>query len=194
MKRPILIALLGYIIGIIWGLYLKISIVFLHIITVIIIYLLLQIINKTYNKMSIRLKNSARIIKTILVSKDTKKVLIIIFIATLISSTIIKYYNKQYETKYKNTGKAIYTATVLEEKKEKKYYLQYKIQIEKVNNKNVKQYKLLLRIKNKKQKLGIGSKIQFEGEYSKPQEQRNTGGFNYQLYLKTRRNIWNSYY
>ena len=42
MKRPILIACVGYIIGIIWGLYLKISIIPFNIFLYFIIYFLLK--------------------------------------------------------------------------------------------------------------------------------------------------------
>lgn len=128
-----------------------------------------------------------RIVKTVLISKSFKKTITLIFIFALISSIIVKYVNSKYEKQYKNIEQATFIATVIEEKKEKQYYLQYKIRIEQINNKKVAHHNLLLKVKDKKQKLHIGNRIQFKGNYQEPQGQRNENGFNYKLYLKTQK-------
>ena len=47
--------------------------------------------------------------------------------------------------------------------------------------------KFLAYIKKSELKLKIGDKINFQAEYSKPTEKRNEGGFDYSLYLKTKK-------
>ena len=182
--RPVLIALIGYIIGIIWELYFKISIAFLYTFIIASIIILQYIISIKYQH---KHSKKLRIIKTILISKSIKKVIIIIFVFALVSSIIVKYVNNKYENQYQNIEQAIFIATIIEERKEKQYYLQYKIRIEQINNKKVKHHHLLLKLKGKKQRLEIGNKIQFQGKYQEPQGQRNEKGINYKLYLKAQK-------
>lgn len=189
MKRPILIALIGYIIGIIWGLYFNISIAFCYPI-LIILYILIQNIklNSTRNtKIFYFIKKKLRILKFFIHNKQVKYMIVVFLVVALCSNITVQKLNKEHETKYENIEKAKFIATIVEEKKEKQYYLQYKVKIEQVNNKKVKPHYLLLKIKNKNTKIKLGDKIQFTSEYQAPQGQRNTGGFNYKLYLKTQK-------
>lgn len=176
MKRPILIALIGYLIGILWGLYFKISIVFLFA-GVYVFYLLLKSI-----KIKI-IKNTIRYIKVFF----NWKAIIIIVVAAFISNTIVINLNYKYENKYSNITEEKFVAIVVSSKKVKKYNNEYKVKIESVNNnKSYKNTYLLLNIPiNNKLTLQYGDKIQFYGEYIKPNKQRNYKGFDYSKYLRS---------
>ena len=130
MKRPILVAIIGYIIGIIVGIYLNRSI-FLFYIPIIAIYLIYRIFNKKNNTIFSRLKenklsrikfnsikkktNSDKIVKNH--SKKLKlfsfkryfryvkifinsKIIFLIILSSIISNSIIIFQNKQYQKIY----------------------------------------------------------------------------------------------
>ncbi len=180
VKRPILIILLGYVAGIIIGLYCKISIV-LFVIPLIFINIILK-----------RLKINGRFINTLRHYTNIlgiKKHVLVFTISLIIANTIVLVLNHSYETKFKNIEEAEFIGTVISEPKQKQYYLQYKIKLEQVNEKNMntKQYKntcLYLNV-NKGLELEYGDKIKFSGTFIKPEVQRNYGGFNYKEYLKS---------
>ena len=163
MKRPILIATIGYIIGIIWELYFKISIVPFFIINLI-IYVI-------FNK---------KIIKY-------KQIIILILIFFIISNIQIKQLNKKYDTLYNNLEEVKIVGTIVSEPKEKEYKTVYKIKVETVNrDRKYKNTYLLLNVKNSsKQEIKYGDKITFNGTFTKPQTKRNYKGFDYKEYLKT---------
>ena len=168
MQKPILIVTLGYIIGIIMGLYCKISIALLYPI-VIIIYLYI--------------KKHNNIIKYAHIF-NIKNIIIVIMISAFISNTIVLNLNNRYNKKYENITKANFIATIVSDKYEKEYGVQYKIKVQSVeNNKTFNNTYLLLNTKDKNN-LQYGDKISFLGEYKSPQEQRNYGGFSYKEYLK----------
>ena len=167
MKRPILIITIGYIIGIIWGLYFKISIVLLYAI-LIVLYI---IINWHYKKRKFKIlsiKRYFRYIKKIL----TINIILIIIITSFISNTIVKYQNNKYETIYKDNTKIEITGVIVSNKKDGKYKL-------KVNENNTNLY--LRTTEN----LEYGDLVTVKGEYQEPQSQRNYKGFDYKEYLKT---------
>lgn len=163
MKRPILIATIGYIIGIIWELYFKISIVPFFIIN--------SIIYVIFNK---------KILKY-------KQIIILILIFFIISNIQIKQLNKKYDTLYNNLEEVKIVGTIVSEPKEKEYKTVYKIKVETVNrDKKYKNTYLLLNVKNSsKQEIKYGDKITFNGTFTKPQTKRNYKGFDYKEYLKT---------
>lgn len=164
IKRPLLIILVGAIIGIIYGLYLNISIA----ITIILLALLLYLIQKN--------KKKAFYFFT------KRKIIILIFLISIISfSLYIILLNSQYEKIYnKIPENTEIIATIISEAKETEYYNSYEI---KVNNKKF----LLYAKKNFFPKLEYGMKVKIEAEYSKPQEARNYKGFSYKNYLKTKK-------
>lgn len=163
MKRPILIATIGYIIGIIWELYFKISIVPFFIINLI-IYVI-------FNK---------KIIKY-------KQIIILILIFFIISNTQIKQLNKKYDTLYNNLEEVKIVGTIVSGPQEKEYKTVYKIKVETINrDKKYKNTYLFLNVKNSsKQEIKYGDKITFNGTFTKPQTKRNYKGFDYKEYLKT---------
>lgn len=167
MKRPILIALIGYIIGIIWELYLnKLSIAFIFII-IIPITLILKSNSNNYNKEKI-------------------KIFVIIIIFILISKFTTQNLRIKYEKLYSSLEEGEFIATIVNNGQEKKYKTVYKIKIESINKEE--KYKntfLLLYIDNAFEKLNYGDKIYFTGKYSKANSATNYKAFDYSEYLKS---------
>lgn len=85
-----------------------------------------------------------------------------------------------YEYKGPHSGK--FYATIESSAKEKQYTNTYDVEIE--GNKFILYVK-----KTQKQQLQIGDKIEFEGKFQEPTSQRNQGGFDYKIYLKTKKII-----
>ena len=169
MKRPILIATLGFITGIIWGLYFNI----VSFIVIIVFSFLLKILLKNKN---------IRIIKVFI----NKEVLILFCIVFLIGNLYIKYLEKDYSKIYKNLNKCNCIGTIVSEKEEKDYTYIYKIKIKEINNNKVRNKNFYISVKKKTNyKLEYADEILFEGEYIKPEVQRNYKGFNYSMYLKS---------
>lgn len=169
MQKPILIVTLGYIIGIIMGLYCKISIALFYIIPIF-IYLIL--------------KQHTEIARYINILK-LQNIIIIMSISAIISNTIVIKLNNNYNKKYQNIKKDNFIATIVSDKHEKQYGVQYKVKVKSIgNNKTFKNTHLLLNISNNTH-LQYGDKITFYGEYKPPEVQRNYGGFSYKEYLQS---------
>lgn len=195
MKRPIFIAMIGYIIGILVGQYLKISIVPFYFL-IIAIYLAKNIIqnhkfnlkqDKIENKISVKrnkklellsFKRFFRYIKIYLNSKT----MILIIISSIISNSIVIIQNKNYEQTYNNLEskeKISLTGIIISNKEEKDYNNKYKIETY-YNNKKIKLYITT----SKDIMLEYGDKIEFTGKYIRPETQRNYKGYDYSNYLK----------
>ena len=110
-NRPIISVLIGYIIGIIMGLYCKISIVLLYLLLTPIFIYLNSVKNKKHEFRLISFNRYFRYVKLIF----TSKVLKIIIISSIISNSITIYQNNKYET-----YKKLYI-----NKKLKTYYIYY---------------------------------------------------------------------
>ena len=168
MKRPILIITLGFLIGIIVGLYLNIA-PFLFLILIFIVLVLKFIYIRSNNK-------CIRILKVFI----KNNIIFLALISAFLSSTYLAYCNKKYESVYNSFNKAQVIATVVSDKKESEYKNSYTIELENYN------IKLILRVsKNKNIELNYADKIKVKGEYIIPEQARNYGGFNYKEYLKT---------
>ena len=165
MKRPILIAALGYIIGIVWGLSFKVVLIFCSIIAI-----CMLIVEKN--------KNILRIINLVI----NKKVTILLLIFIIAGFIHIKFLKYDYEKIYISLENVNIVGTIVSSKKEKQYINEYKIETEKINNIKLKK-KFILLTKNKEIK--YGNKIKLEGTYIKPSKSRNYRGFDYSNYLKT---------
>ena len=167
-NRKIVYITIGYIIGIIWGLYLNSSIVLLYLI----IFLILKILE--YTKISRYIK---LLIKPITI--------VLIIISSMISSTIVKCQNNKYENLYKNVSKITAYAQVIDNGEEKDYKTVYKIKIKEINGNNkFKGTYLYVNIKNKLN-LEYGDYVCIKGEFISPSQNTNYKGFNYKEYLKT---------
>ena len=179
MKRPILIAVIGYIIGIIVGLYFNKSIVLIYI-PIIALYFIYKFCNKE-KKEKFKLLSIKRYFRYIKIYLNSKVILIVI-ISSLVSNTIVIFQNKNYERIYNNLSveeNLNLTGIIIGEKQEKRYYNKYIVEV-KYKNKNLKFY-----ISTKKDiELKYGDKIAFSGTYTRPEKQRNYKGFDYSQYIK----------
>ena len=172
MNRPILIVVIGYIIGILWGLCLKISIVPFYIF-LIAIYIIIQL---PYSKKKFKILSIKRYFRYVkLIFKIN--IILIIIISSFISNLIIKIQENKYQNLFKDGQELGLTAIVVSNKKEKEYYDRYKIKT------TTNEY-LYINV-DKKQKLEYGDKIFIKGIFQEPQTARNYKGFNYKEYLKT---------
>lgn len=178
MKRPILIATIGFIIGIIVGLYLKISIVLFYIPIAVIYFLIKK--NKNENK-KLKLFSIKRYLRYIKIYINSN-VLLIIIISSIISNSITILESKKYEVMYKelsSTENIALVATVISNKEEKEYYNKYKVKT-KYKNKDLRFYITV----DKNKDIKYGDKIKLSGNYIQPESQRNYKGFDYSEYLK----------
>lgn len=166
----IFIIMIAYILGIIWGLYIK-NIVPLFIIIIAIILIKKSKLNK-YIKLLI-----------------PNKKLILIIIILILGFTYTLILEKSFKTKYKNIQEQIKVeGVIVSNVKEKEYKDEYIIKVKSINsNKKYNRTHLKLSIKNNKNKLEYGDEIIFTGEFEEPDIQRNYRGFNYKQYLKTQK-------
>ena len=153
--RPVLVAVIGYIIGILGGLYFSFSMVLFYILMLATYYIV-----KNYLK-----KHRKRKFKLLSVYRYSR---------------IVKYQNKQYENLYQEGENLQITGIVTSQKIEKAYYDLYQVKLLDSNP-----FYLYIQVNKNSEKLEYGDKIQVKGEYKKPSEQRNHGGYDDKSYLKT---------
>ena len=180
MKRPILIVAIGYIIGILWGLYFKFSIALLYIFLATIYVFIRLFFNQKRKFKLLSFRRYLRYLKLIF----TKNVLFLILITSIISNLIVlnKENTRNNMQKYLNgIDKIKLEAVIVQDGTDKEYKDTYKIKTN-INNKKV--YFYLDVKKTIKQELEYGDKIYFEGKYKMPEIQRNYKGFDYNKYLK----------
>lgn len=177
INRPILIILLGYILGIIIGLYCKISIA-IFIIPIIIFYLAIKFKYKKSITQNQKLKHY-------LYMFNIKKVGLIFLSSILIANTIVLLLNNRYEFLFENIEESEYVAIVVGEPTIKQYGVRYKIKIESINEDTRKFKNTYLYLNSKSENLKVGDKVKFTGKFVEPEIQRNYGGFNYKEYLKS---------
>ncbi len=174
MNRPIFIIVIGYIIGIIWGLYLQISIVHFYFF-LLTIYIIIKL---PYHKKKFRIFSIKRYFRYIkLIFK--LNIIFTIIISSLISNIIIRYKDNKYDNLYKGIEGLETTGIVVSNKIEKEYYNRYKIKVIEGKFKNTYLYI------NSKEELEYGDKIDVNGEFIEPSKARNYKGFDYKKYLKT---------
>lgn len=169
MKRPLVIATIGYTIGIIGGLYFSFCIVLFAVLFLLFLYMI------AYFGKDMKIKK-------------LKKSVILCLIFIILGSGIVSYQEKSYEESY-NEEEIEVLGIVISSKKEKEYKDVYKIKVLRVGedksfyNKNIQ-----LNVKKKKgqnQELEYGDLISFSGIYEKPSKSRNEYGFDYSMYLKS---------
>lgn len=160
MQRPLLIVAISYIIGIVIGVYFRMSIPFILIIL---------------------------IINCIIINKKYLKVIIIIIITIIISGTETIYLNNRYENINENlNAKSIkLIGTICSQIEETDYKYIVTIKTEK-RYKNVKMIIYFNKDKVELEKLTYGNEIVIAGKYNEPDGRRNYKGFNYKEYLKTK--------
>lgn len=167
-KRPIVIICIGYIIGILLGVYFEKSISFFS----------------GKSKININAVITTFYIVTLVVIaiiNYKNKIITLFTISFIISNCITNILISNYEKIY-NMEKNEYIGIIISNKIERKYKDEYHI---KINN-----HKFILNVKKnvkKNVKLEYGDKIIFEGVYEKPEKIRNYKGFDYSKYLKTKK-------
>lgn len=161
MNRPIFIITIGYIIGILWGLYFRISIALLYV-----VFFIIYIITKILNQ------------KEILKKVIKLNIIMTIIISSLISNLIINKLNNKYETLYKDKEELKLQVIVVSNKKDKQYYYRYKVKVLTEKYKNTSLYMTT------KKELDYGDILEITGEFDEPSGARNYKGFDYKQYLK----------
>lgn len=154
-----------YIIGILIGLYLQISIVFLLI--VLLILALIFWITKI------------------------KKTYIIFLIIIFIGAVYIRVIDKNFDFKYSNvSNEVIVEGVIINNLNEKDYKYTFTIEVEKINGSDYyKGTKLLVNLK--KNKIGgslpeFGDNIRLSADFERANTSRNYKGFDYSQYLKSK--------
>lgn len=177
-QRPILVAVIGYIIGILWGLYFQFSMVLFYILILTTYYIVKNIL-RNHKKRKFKLLSIDRYSRYLKLIVNTK-VTFILIIFSLISNGIVLYRNNQYETTYQDGENLQEVGIVVSQKTEKQYYDLYQVKLL-----NAKPFHLTIQVSKKSKELEYGDKVNLKGEYKKPSEQRNYGGYNDGAYLKT---------
>lgn len=154
-----------YIIGILIGLYLQISIVFLLI--VLLILALIFWITKI------------------------KKTYIIFLIIIFIGAVYIRVIDKNFDFKYSNvSNEVVAEGVIINNLEEKDYKYTFTIEVEKINGSDYyKGTKLLVNLKKNKIDGSLpefGDKIRLSADLEKPNTSRNYKGFDYSQYLKSK--------
>ena len=188
MKRPIMVIAIGYIIGIIVGLYFNKSIVLFY--ALIVIAVLIKNRTKDINSYKkgiivFSLKRYTRYIKLYI----NKTIIVTLIISSIISNSIILLKNKHYLNTYDKLSKSeiiVFRGIVVSDKESKNYNNRYIVKIkENGNNHNHLFGSTKLYIYTKKNiELSYGDEINVKGKYEKPSIQRNYKGFDYSKYLK----------
>ena len=184
-NRKILASVIGYIIGIILGLYCKISIALLYLI-IFLIYLITSE-GKEHRESSkhdlheaktfklISFKRYFRYIKIIF----SKKVIKIIIISFSISNVIVLFQNYKYENLYKDfDGKDINISGIVVQRSSEKC----RIKVKKGKFKNTYLFVYLNKVGCN---VEYADEITIQGRFSEPTTNTNYKGFDYSKYLKT---------
>ncbi len=110
-NRPILIVAIGYIIGILWGLYFKTSIVLCYIL-ITATYLVIKKLYTTKRSSQFKLLSFYRYSRYLKLIMNKKSIFILIIIS-IISNTIVLYQNQYYEKAYQDGQNIKETAIVI---------------------------------------------------------------------------------
>lgn len=179
-QRPILVAVIGYMIGILWGLYFRFSIVLSYILILATYYMLKKFFEfqKERHFKLLSFHRYSRYLKLII----NTKVIFIFMIFSSISNGIVLLQNEQYENLYQDGEMVEITGIVVSQKIEKFYYNLYQIKVL-----NSKSFNLYIQVSKKNKELEYGDQVKLQGMYQKPSKQRNHGGYDDSQYLKTLR-------
>lgn len=157
------IVVTSYIIGILLGVYLKLSIVLL--------FLFIGIISLIYFR-----------------KWNTKTVILLLII--LIGFIYTNALYKKYDNKFNGLSNVEVIGTIVSEPKEKEHKYIYKVKIESINGSTkYKDCQLYLNVKKKKTGsncIKYGNLVCFNGEYKEPNVQRNYLGDDYSFFIKTK--------
>ena len=186
-QRPIVVATIGYILGIIMGLYLK-SIVLLYILIVALV-INKYLIHVKKKRSKFKLFSLKRYFRYIKISFNIT-VIIIIIVTSFLGNKYVTIKQKEYEEIYdklENSREIEAIGVISSNKVEKENKDRYEIKIISINGLEIKNKKFYCYIKKKQnQNIKYGNLVKITGKYQRPPTQRNQGGFNYSSYLKTK--------
>lgn len=179
------IIVIAWIIGIILGLYLQISIA-----SFVLFISLILLIFIIFEKKILKFIKSKKI-KAYYSVLNVHIKIIIFLVILIVAFAQIKYYEGIFENKYKNIkedDEISIIGTIVSDPQEKEYKTKYILKIDTINsNKKYKNTKVILYTKKEKETLKYGDKIELVGNFKLAQERRNPGGFDYRFYLKTKK-------
>lgn len=163
MKNIGIITTLIFIIGIIMGLYLQISIVFLLCI-------------------------AFMILMFILFPKVKRIQIIILILIILFSSLYSRYKCNLFDQKYKGIDDVKLIGKIVDIESKNDYTVTYKVKIKKLNNsQKFNGTNIIIKVKkNNKINLQLGDIIQVDGQIKQPEIRRNYNGFDYKKYLNSK--------
>ena len=181
IKRPIVVIAIGYSIGIIWGLYFHFSIVLFYILIAFLYSVKKLLISKKRKKFQLfSIKRYVRYIKLFF----TKPIICLILFSSIISNTIFIFQENRYDQLYEEKAIKV-EGIIISNKQEREYKNRYKVKVLAVDN-STKYHSTQIYIDVKKEvEFQYGDKVILQGEFQKGSNARNTGGFDYQLYLKS---------
>lgn len=177
-QRPILVAVIGYMIGILWGLYFRFSMVLCYIL-ILATYYIFKCFFRFQKKHRFKLFSFRRYSKYFKLIVNGK-VIFILMIFSMVSYKMVLFQNDKYDTLYRDGEMLEITGVVVSHKIEKSYYDLYQIKVL-----NVKSFYLYIQVGKNTKELEYGDKVKMQAEYKKPSQQRNYGGYDDGQYLKT---------
>lgn len=177
-QRPILVAVIGYMIGILWGLYFRFGIVLCYILILATYYSLKKFVKfqKEHHFKLLSFSRYSRYLKLVI----NTKVVFIFVIFSIISNGIVLFQNDRYDNFYRDGENVEITGVVVSQKIEKSYYNLYQIKVL-----NSKSFNLYIQVSKKNEELEYGNQVKLQGVYQKPSKKRNHGGYDDSQYLKT---------
>lgn len=181
MKRPIFVAVIGFIIGILMGLYFEFSIVFFYIFMIAIYFIVKKVLKSKRKFKLISFRRYFRYFKLYI----TKKVIILFIISSIISNAMVLWQNQKYQSLYQDNETLNIIGIIISNKEELEYQDRYCVKVIDANqNTKYKGTKLYLKL-SKKIELEYGDKVEVTGSFIEPKVSRNYGGFSNKEYLKT---------
>lgn len=177
-QRPILVAVIGYMIGILWGLYFRFSIVLCYILLLATYYIIKKFfkIQKKYRFKLLSFCRYSRYLKLII----NPKVILIFIIFSIMANGNVLFQNNKYDNLYQDEQTIEIMGIIVSQKIEKEYYNLYQVKVL-----NSKSFNLYIQVSKKNKELEYGDKVKLKGKYKKPSKQRNYGGYDDRQYLKT---------
>ena len=184
--RPLIIITICYIIGILWGIYLKINIY-----PFCIILLCFNNFIKFYSKIFVDLKNKYfyKIISEIYFKNGFINCCII---TILIANIYVNYKENRFDNLYTDIEKIKGIGVIVDVNNKTQYYNNYIVKVKNINdNYNLKNTKIILRVKKDNKTnddifYEYGDLIYFTGTKENISKQRNYKGYDYSKYLKSR--------
>lgn len=178
VKRPIVIAVIGYIIGIILGLYFaRVNIALFCIVGAPIVLILCR--ERDQSRSTRTNKKTKRYFRVLF----TKKAIVIFCVFIIIGIAYVCSLNQKYNKIYE-INIPIEVVGVVESIEEQEYSNKYIINVKSINNKKYIKTKLILYTKANENQLEYGDYIKLSAKYLKPEDSRNYKGFSYKNYLK----------